>query len=84
IFVGPAQSASRTLMARLSPAGQRNEMFGLYALSGKLTAFLGPFLFGAATTLFATQRAGMAVVVLLLLAGGLLLLLTVREPAPQG
>lgn len=83
IFVGPAQSASRTLMARLSPAGQRNEMFGLYALSGKLTAFIGPFLFGAATTLFATQRAGMAVVVLLLLAGGLLLLLTVREPVPQ-
>lgn len=83
IFVGPAQSASRTLMARLSPADQRNEMFGLYALSGKLTAFIGPFLFGAATTLFATQRAGMAVVVLLLLSGGLLLLLTVREPVPQ-
>lgn len=84
IFVGPAQSASRTLMARLSPEGRRNEMFGLYALSGKLTAFLGPFLFGLATTFFATQRAGMAVVVLLLLAGGLLLLFTVREPERDG
>ncbi len=80
IFVGPAQSASRTLMARLSPEGRRNEMFGLYALSGKLTAFLGPLLFGLATAFFETQRAGMAVVVLLLLAGGLLLAFTVREP----
>jgi MFS transporter, UMF1 family len=79
LFVGPAQSASRTLMARLAPPDQRTEMFGLYALSGKLTAFMGPFLFGAATSLFQTQRAGMAVVVVLLTAGGVLLL-TVREP----
>ncbi len=81
LFVGPAQSASRTLMARLAPAEQRTEMFGLYALSGKLTAFLGPFLFGAATSLFETQRAGMAMVVVLLTVGGILLLLTVREPS---
>jgi len=80
LFVGPAQSASRTLMARLAPPDQRTEMFGLYALSGKLTAFIGPFLFGAATSLFQTQRAGMAMVVVLLTVGGLLLLLTVREP----
>ena len=51
IFVGPAQSASRTLMARLAPAEQRTEMFGIYALTGKVTAFIGPFLFGTATCL---------------------------------
>ena len=49
IFVGPAQSATRTLMARLAPANQRTEMFGIYALTGKVTAFIGPFLFGTAT-----------------------------------
>ncbi len=81
LFVGPAQSASRTLMARLAPPEQRTEMFGLYALSGKLTAFIGPFLFGAATSLFETQRAGMGMVVVLLTIGGLLLLFTVREPS---
>ena len=80
LFVGPAQSASRTLMARLAPPEQRTEMFGLYALSGKLTAFIGPFLFGAATSIFQTQRGGMAMVVVLLTIGGLLLLFTVREP----
>jgi MFS transporter, UMF1 family len=84
LFVGPAQSASRTLMARLAPPEQRTEMFGLYALSGKLTAFIGPFLFGAATSLFQTQRAGMAMVVVLLTVGGLLLLFTVREPDRGG
>ena len=35
IFVGPAQSASRSLMAHLAPEEMRTEMFGLYALSGK-------------------------------------------------
>ena len=60
IFVGPAQSASRTLMARLAPADQRTEMFGIYALTGKVTAFIGPFLFGTATYLvqYAAGRDG--------------------------
>jgi len=80
-FVGPAQSASRTLMARLAPHDRRNELFGLYALSGRITAFLGPFLFGTATLLFSTQRAGMATVLVLFVVGGLLLL-RVREPGP--
>jgi UMF1 family MFS transporter len=79
LFVGPAQSASRTLMARLAPEDQRTEMFGLYALTGKVTAFMGPFLFGTATLLFATQRAGMATLLVLFIIGGVLLL-WVKEP----
>ena len=80
IFVGPAQSASRTLMARLAPPDQRTEMFGIYALTGKVTAFIGPFLFGTATAWFETQRAGMATILVMFVVGGLLLL-RVREPA---
>jgi UMF1 family MFS transporter len=79
IFVGPAQSASRTLMARLAPAHQRTEMFGIYALTGKVTAFIGPFLFGTATAWFQSQRAGMATILVMFVVGGLLLTL-VREP----
>jgi UMF1 family MFS transporter len=78
-FVGPAQSASRTLMARLSPADRRTEMFGLYAFTGKATAFLGPFLFGTATLLFGTQRAGMATILVMFVIGAALLW-QVREP----
>ena len=55
-------------------------MFGLYALSGKATAFMGPIAFGFATALFESQRAGMATI-LVFLAVGLLLLIPVREPA---
>jgi UMF1 family MFS transporter len=68
------------MMARLAPADERAEMFGLLALSGKATAFLGPLLLGWATLEFSSQRAGMATILLFWLAG-LLLLLRVREPA---
>jgi UMF1 family MFS transporter len=78
-FFGPAQAASRSLMARLAPLGMQAEMFGLHALSGKATAFIGPALFGWATVSFGTQRAGMASV-LLFLALGAVLLWTVQEP----
>lgn len=78
IFVGPAQSASRSLMARLAPAAQRTELFGIYQLAGKVTAFLGPFLFGTATWLFASQRAGMATI-LVLFVTGTAILVGVRE-----
>ncbi len=69
VFVGPAQSASRSLMARLAPEATRNAQFGLYALSGRVTGFVGPAALGAVTAAFNSQRAGMAVVVVLLAAG---------------
>lgn len=81
IFVGPAQSASRSLMARMVPAGMTNEMFGLYALSGKATAFLGPLALGWATIAFDSQRAGMSTIIVLFVLGAALLAFTVRDPA---
>ena len=80
IFIGPAGSASRSMMARLAPAHQRTEMFGIFALTGKVTAFIGPFLFGTATWLFDTQRAGMATILVMFVVGAALLT-RVREPA---
>ena len=74
IFVGPAQSASRSMMARLAPPEMRTEMFGLFALSGKATAFLGPALLAIMTDAFASQRAGMASIVIFFIIGALLLL----------
>ena len=76
VFVGPAQAASRSLMARLAPADARNAHFGLYALSGRVTGFVGPAALGAVTALSGSQRAGMAVIVVLLAAGGALLAAT--------
>ncbi|MDR1450392.1 MAG: MFS transporter [Propionibacteriaceae bacterium] len=45
--VGPAQSASRSFLARLVPAGRDGEIFGLYATTGRVVSFLSPAAFGA-------------------------------------
>ena len=74
MFAGPNQSASRSLMARFAPRGNENEFFGLFAFSGRLTAFAGPALLGVATQLFHSQRAGVATILLFFLVGGGLLL----------
>lgn len=79
LFFGPAQTASRSLMARMAPPEMATEMFGLFALSGKATAFLGPFLVGTVTVATDSQRWGMATIAILLVLGGAILL-TVRPP----
>lgn len=79
IFFGPVQAASRSLMARMIPVGAEGEMFGLYALSGKATAFVGPWLVALITAMTGSQRWGMASVLPFLVIGGLLLWLTVRD-----
>jgi len=80
LFVGPNQSASRSLMGRFVPEKHQAEFFGFFQFSGKATSFLGPILLGTATTLFDSQRAGVATVLLFFLVGGVLLA-TVDEPA---
>ena len=70
---GPAQAASRTFLARLAPPSMMTEFFGLYALSGKATAFLAPLGIAWATTAYDSQRAGLAVIVAFLVVGFMLL-----------
>jgi len=73
LFVGPNQSASRSLMARFVPERRQAEFFGFFQFSGKITSFLGPILLGAASQLFDSQRAGIATVLAFFLVGGILL-----------
>lgn len=75
---GPAQAASRTMMARLAPPELMTEFFGLYALSGKATAFLAPLTIALVTDIFSSQRAGLAVIIVFFIVG-LALFLPVRE-----
>ncbi|GAB77392.1 MFS transporter, UMF1 family [Austwickia chelonae] len=51
IFVGPAQSASRTLLIRLIPHGREGEIFGLYATTGRALSFIAPAAFTGAIML---------------------------------
>ena len=43
---GPLQAASRTLLIRLAPKDRIAQYFGLFALTGKVTSFIGPLLIG--------------------------------------
>ncbi|WP_207933486.1 MFS transporter, partial [Actinomadura sp. GC306] len=79
MFVGPAQSSSRTFLARIVAPEREGEAFGLYATTGRAVSFLGPLAFSGFIALFGTQRAGMAGIALVLLVG-LAALLPVRAP----
>ncbi len=80
---GSVQAASRTLLVDQVERDRVTEAFGLYALSGKATAFIGPLAIAFATAFFArealgfspqdAQRLGVTPVVVLFIAGLVLL-----------
>lgn len=74
LAAGPLQAASRAMLVRLAPKEQLAQFFGLFALSGKLTSFLGPFLVATVTAITLNQKAGVSVLVLFFALGGVLVL----------
>lgn len=77
---GVLQSASRSMMVRHANPDRPTEAFGLYALSGKATAFLAPAAIGAVTYLTESARLGISPLIALFL-GALVLLIWVH---PEG
>ncbi|HEY5221653.1 MAG TPA: MFS transporter [Microbacteriaceae bacterium] len=82
LFVGPAQSASRSFLARLIPNGREGEVFGLYATTGKAATALAPAAFALFVTIGGAQYWGILGIVLVL-AIGLGLLIPVRAKQEQ-
>ena len=81
MFFVTGLSSSRTLLVKLAPAQKITQFFGLYALSGTVTAFLAPLMVGSFTDWFASQRVGYASLIILMLIGfGLLMLVRDAEP----
>lgn len=78
IFVGPVQSASRTYLARLIPAGKEGEIFGLYATTGRAVSFLSPAMWSLFILIGGSTIFGIFGIVLVLLLGLILLVVTVR------
>ncbi len=89
-----AQSVSRTLIGMLSPPGQSAEFFGLFAVAGRSSSFIGPLVYGlvaggvalrqieAGVPALAAEQAGQrmgVITILVFLVAGLLVLLTVDE-----
>ena len=69
LFVGPTQSAARTLLLRMTGEGKEGVAFGLYTMTGRAAAFLAPWLFFVFVDFFHTDRAGWGGICLVLSAG---------------
>lgn len=75
VFVGPAQAASRSLLARVTPAGREGEIFGLYATTGRAASFISPTLWAVFISIFGFQYWGVLGIVLVIAVGLVLMLL---------
>ncbi|MFC8598874.1 MFS transporter [Isoptericola sp. NPDC057191] len=73
-FVGPAQAASRSLLARVAPAGRESEIFGLYATTGRAVSFLAPSAWTIIIAITGATIWGTLGIVLVILVGLLLML----------
>ena len=82
LVAAPVQAASRALLARLAPPDKITQYFGLFAFSGKVTAFMAPLMVAAVTQATGDQRIGMASIAVFLIAG-LLLMIPVRSVRSQ-
>jgi MFS transporter, UMF1 family len=74
IVAAPVQASSRSLIARLAPPDKMTQFFGLFAFSGKVTAFAAPLAVALLTNITGSQRLGMAAIVAFLVVGLVLML----------
>lgn len=81
LFVGPAQAASRSFLARVAPEGREGQMFGLYITTGRAVSWMSPAAFAIFTWAFGTDRAGIAGIALVLGIGMIVFASVPREPA---
>ena len=76
---GPVQASSRSWFARSIRPEEAGRYFGLYALSGRATSFVGPFLVATVTAITHSAATGMSVLVLFFAIG---ILLAAKAPYP--
>ncbi len=72
-ILGTTQSASRTLLARFAPFQKSAEFFGFFSLTGKISASLGPLVYGEMARLTGSQRLATLSLNVFFIAGFLLL-----------
>lgn len=73
---GPVQASSRSWFARSIKPEESGRYFGLYALAGRATSFMGPFLVASITAISGSAALGMSVLLLFFVAGFALTLIT--------
>jgi len=77
--MGSCQSASRSLMSKLTPPEQKTEFFGFYSFFGKSSAVIGPLVFGLVSFLSGDQRIAIISIAFFFIVG-LLILTKVKDP----
>jgi len=73
VSVTAAYASRRTMLTRVVPPGKVGVFFGLFAIAGTATMWLGPMLVEIATSLTGSQRAGLLPISGLVLVGLVLL-----------
>lgn len=71
---GAIQSASRNMLTKQANSERMTEAFGLYALSGKATTFLAPWLIAVTTDITNNQRLGITPLIALFCIGLVMLI----------
>ena len=84
VAFGPVQASSRSYMARSVNAAEAGRYFGIYALSGRATAFLAPMSVASLTLYADSARVGMSALLLFLLVGFIILLKTPYPASDSG
>ena len=81
MFQGAIQALSRSYYAKIIPAKNAGEYFGLFDICGKGAAFMGTTLMGVATQLTKSVNIGVATLGVLFVLGFLMLRKSARTPA---
>ena len=82
LVYGSLQAVCRSLFALLVPSGKAGEFFGFNAIAGRLSAALGPLMFGAAAAVSGSETAALLLLLAFLLAGAVVLS-SLRIPSPH-
>jgi len=81
VVLGGSQALSRSLFARMIPAGFEGSFFGLYEVSERGTSWIGPILFGLVAGSTGSFRQAILSLIVLFLVGTVLLALTDTDRA---
>jgi len=81
IVLGGSQALSRSLFARMIPAGREASFFGIYEVSERGTSWMGPLLFSVVVARTGSYRQALASLIFFFVVGLIILLFTNTDRA---
>lgn len=81
IVLGGSQALSRSLFSQMIPAGRQASFFGVYEISERGTAWIGPLIFGMVVGATNSYRQALLSLIVLFILGMIILLLTDTDQA---